>query len=174
MSRTLMIALAAVATLGTAGEAAAQLSAQTPVNIRLVRPVRILSVQDLNFGVLFMPASSGTAVVAANGERTLTGMTAYTGTPKNALFTIDGDGGMLISVTWPTQVTVSGKAGTVSAGQSMTVAMVDDGQGNVRTLGGGPGDLGALPFGLGGSVSMSSTQVPGIYQGTVTVNVAYN
>lgn len=154
--------VALVAALAVAAPArAASVSAVTAVNV--VKPVALTKLQDMDFGTLTFAGFAGTRTVAISrlGVLTCAADIVCSGAPRTARFNVTGTKQMTILLTY--------SGGTLSNGTD-TIPFTADGQATMSlTNSGSPG----TNFDVGGSLSISSTLVGGLYTGTMTVTAEY-
>ena len=175
MSRSLKIALAAVALSVIAAPALAQTSAtqSTTASATIVQPITLTKNSDLAFGSVVKP-TSGTNTVTINettGARTKTGAgdaALATSTTSRAAFSVGGEGGQTFSITVPSTATMTRSGGS----ETLTVNLVKTGTSG--TLSGSIGSAGTASFGVGGNFDVDSTTVSGAYSGSFNTTVAYN
>lgn len=138
------------------------------------RAVSITKHSDLQFGTIVRP-SVGTGRVTlseASDDRTVTGTNAVplpSPAPARATYTVDGEGGRIISVDVPASFAMSrvGGGGTLTVSTSKTI-------GATVTLSGSLGAAGSASFGVGGSFELGSDTASGSYVGNFAVTVQYN
>jgi hypothetical protein len=122
----------------------------------------------LNFGRLIRPTSaSGTAVIGPDdGQYYNSNIYAMpvSGAPSRVLFTATGEPSRTVSISIPGHFNL-----VRSGGGTLDVA--------VSSNAGGSGQLnssGTYAFGVGGSISVSTSTLTGVYSGSFAVSVAYN
>jgi spore coat protein U-like protein len=174
--RPALLALAALALIGLAGQRAVHAASTTASATAVVlTPMAITKHADLVFGNVV--AGNGVVTVSTAGARTLTGGTPLVSgvTAAAARFDVTGDTsqGFAITVTPPANL-ISGSDtlpftwfGEVSA--TTTPAGVTSGQPATGTL-----TSGAAYIFMGGTVTVGAAQPTGTYTGTITVQVEYN
>jgi hypothetical protein len=169
--KTLIIAATALAALATATSASAQATSSNPratANARLIKPLTLTRVQDLNFGTIVMGTLNANETVSMDLAGALTcgssGNLTCAATGQTARFTITGTQGQ--------QVTVSAPAGgfplTGSNGGTLTFTPSLPG---TLTLGnsGAPGNT----FSVGGNIVIAANQQDGVYTGQIDIQVNY-
>ncbi|MGE8136463.1 DUF4402 domain-containing protein [Novosphingobium subterraneum] len=138
---------------------------------KVIRPVSIAKMQDLQFGAVTRPTSGSGAVTLTPG-----GVASVSGTNVRrfpapaataAQFTVSGEGGQAVTVSVPTTMTLSGSGGSVTA----TLTNIGGGP---QVLSGSTGSVGTVNVSVGGSVPLSGSSALGTLTGTVTVMVQYN
>ncbi len=159
-------ALAALTLAATPALAApAEPARQATATARIVKPLTLTWVQDMDFGTVTLVDQGPTTItVAQNGTRTCPG-TAVTcsGTSAAASYRITGTNNQLVTVN-SGNVTMTGPAGstplllTVNAPPSVNLSN----SGNAGTN-----------FSIGGSIAVAGTQAEGTYTGTFAVTVEY-
>jgi hypothetical protein len=164
-------ALAAVAAAAPAFATENGTSVTATASLNISSPLTVSKNSDLVFGTVTRPSSGNGQVVidAQNGNRNVTGnATAVTGgdnpTPTRALFTVYGEANRNITVTVPSNMTMTRQGGS----ETIPVTL------NSSMGGGQVGSNGSATFGVGGQLTLSSSTVPGGYSGTFQVTVAYN
>lgn len=170
------LASAAIAAgLMVGGSAFAQSAANTDSasasgSVTIVRPVTITKTSDLAFGRIVKPrtgmgtvsiANSSNSVVAGSGAVALSGITT-----SRAAFTVDGEGGQVVTTSIPSTMTLSGN------NDSITVNLSPD-FGSTVTLSGSSASAGSATLNVGGSFDLASSRASGAYTGSFTVSVAY-
>ncbi len=154
---------------------AADDSATASANV--IAPIQITKIADLVFGD-FAPGTGGTVTVSTSGARTATGPVLSTaGTaPSAARFNVLGEANATFSITYSGDTELTNTTG--GGGETMLLTRHSDLTGTGTIAGEvSSGTLGAGGTGsiyVGGTLAVSATQVPGNYQGTVTVTVEYN
>ncbi|MBA3511239.1 DUF4402 domain-containing protein [Sphingomonas sp.] len=138
---------------------------QATATARIVKPLSLTWVQDLDFGtVTLVDAGPTTVTVALDGSRTCPG-TAVTcsGASTAAKYKITGTNNQTVTVN-SSNVSMTGPAGstplllTVNAPASVAL-------GNSGSTG--------TEFAIGGSISVAGSQAEGTYIGTFAVTVNY-
>lgn len=171
--KTIFYAAAAVAALSAAVPAAAQSSAvsanpRATANARLIKPLTLTALRNLDFGTIVMGTLTANETVSINGAGTVTcgtsGNLACSGTPQSAQYRITGTQGQVVNVSSaaPSYTLNGSNGGTLSFVPSLPSAI---------TLGnsGSPGN----EFTVGGSIVIGSSTVDGVYAGQIDVQVAY-
>ncbi|WP_295529809.1 DUF4402 domain-containing protein [Novosphingobium sp. Chol11] len=133
----------------------------------IIRPIAIVAVASLRFGVIARPSTAGTLTVSTTGAVSTTGgVTGSNAINQGALaartgtFRVTGDPGRSFVVVLPPTATV-----TTSAG-SMNISLF--------TVGALPGSTsGTLDIAVGGTLSVSAAQTPGAYSGTYRITATY-
>ena len=171
-SRKLLIAGAAaisLAAMASSAFAQASSSATATAGIKLIAPLKVQQVSDLNFGTVTTGAGSVSIAASAGAKTTVGGASAVvaSSTQTPAHFTITGEASQAISWTGSsTSVPLTG----------MTNAMSVIYPWGTGTLTGAPSSLGAATYELyvGGSQTIDAADAVGNHTGTITVAVAYN
>jgi Domain of unknown function (DUF4402) len=164
MKKTLIGAaiVAAVAFTQTANAQSA--SAPFAAKARIVTPISIAWVSDMNFGDVV--AGAGTVVLTPAGGRSVTGGTNL-GNPLGvsaATFTVSGQANSTYSIGFPPAATIASGANTM----------------NVGTFTSTPTPTGLLSAGgtqtlnLGATLTVAAAQATGSYTGNFNVSVNYN
>lgn len=145
-------------------------SATATGSVTIIRPLTITKNSDLAFGRIVQPrtgtgtvtlANTGNSVVAAAGAVALSGITT-----SRAQFTVDGEGGQVVTTSIPSSVTLTSGSATIP------VTLAPD-FGSTVTLSGALAAAGSSTLNVGGSFNLPNTQTPGAYTGSFTVTVAY-
>lgn len=157
----LPFALIATAALAATPATAATATASTTVNV--YKAVVISKLQDLDFGTLVISGFTGTKaiVMARTGVVTCATSIVCSGTTKQARFNVQGSNNQVV------QLTVTGT--TLSNGTD-SIPFAPDSQSTITMINSGaPG----INFDVGGTLTVSSTQVGGTYSGTINVTADY-
>lgn len=136
-----------------------------PVHIRLIAPIALSKVQDLDMGIVIPGVSAGSVMLdAATGAQGITGGVVYaspsgqaaqfaaTGQPSHP-FTISLSG---------SPITLTGPGGTMS----LTLSASPSGSSIFS-------GVGTAALNVGGTLSVNANQPDGDYTGTFTLTVAY-
>lgn len=140
---------------------AAQTTAVTTVKV--VRPVSISKLQDMDFGTLSFAGFTGSRTITLSpaGALTCAADIVCSGAPKQAQFNVQGTNRMVVLITY--------SGGTLSNGVD-SIPFVVDGPASITMVNSGaPG----LNFDVGGALTISPTLVGGVYSGTMTVTADY-
>ena len=136
---------------------------------RIVKPLVLTWVQDMNFGTI-LQSGTGTwsgAAVKVNLDGTLTCTNANvvcSGTVSTARYNVVGTNNQKVNITAPNFDLTNANDGTKLA------LTVDKGAGFVTMPNSGTS---GVNFDLGGSISIDSTTTGGVYTGTFDVTVDY-
>lgn len=166
--------------LHTAAAAAALLLSATPAlavgpsdknataTARIIKPLTLTFVQDLNLGTIMLGAGTwtGETVGLTSGGAFSCSMVNVTcsGTKQVAKYKVTGTNNQTVTVTAP-NVTLKNQNDLTK-----TLLMTVDNPGSVALN--NSGNTG-VEFALGGSISVDSTTVDGVYLGTFNVTVDY-
>ncbi|AHI30246.1 hypothetical protein AU14_17300 [Marinobacter similis] len=154
---------------------AADDSATASANV--IAPIQITKTADLVFGD-FAPGVGGTVTVSTSGARTATGpiLSASGASSSAAQFDVVGEANATYSISYSGDTALTNTTG--GGGETMLLTRHSDltGAGAIagEVTSGTLGITGTQSIYLGGTLAVSGTQVPGSYQGTVTVTVEYN
>jgi hypothetical protein len=169
--KKLIIAAAGLAAVTAATPAAAQAVSSSPratANARLIKPLTLTALRNLDFGTIVMGTLSGNETVSVSGANAVvcgsSGNLTCSGTAQSAQYRITGTQGQLVNVSSATPTySLSG-----SNGGSLTFTPSLPGQ---ITLGnsGSPGN----DFVVGGSIVIGSATQDGVYSGQIDIQVAY-
>jgi hypothetical protein len=152
---------------------AAPASAQTAnlkanASARLIKPLTLTAERDLNFGTIVMGAVTANEAVTISGSGAVTcgtsGALTCTGQPQSALYRVNGTQGQVVTVSSaaPSFVLNGPNGATLSFVPSFpaTVTLANSGATGTE-------------FTVGGSVTISSSTVDGLYSGQIEIQVAY-
>ena len=136
---------------------------------KIITPIEIAKVNgaDLKFGNIIANEAIGTVSVTAEGVVSYSGVAAPStpGDIQQAQFKVDGQAGMLYTITLPTSATIKDENGTGS-NEMIINAFAHNA---TQTLTGG-----TETFGVGAVLNVAASQPAGDYQGDFTVTVNYN
>lgn len=170
MTKLIKIAAAAAVAFAVSTPAsAAPVSAATPpqASARIVRPLTLTATGSLNFGTIVMNGLTASRTISLDAAGVLDcagGSTEVvcSGATSVPTYNVRGTNNMV--------VTVIKNTSTLSNGAGGTLTLTPVGQNTVTlTNSGAPG----TDFGIGGSISIATTQAEGLYTGTVDVQVDY-
>ena len=167
MSRRLTFAIALIV-LSIASIASAQSSATATASAsaRVLTPIAIARITDLNFGTL-VPGSGGTVIVTPGGVRSATGgISLISSAVSAATFNVTGEVSTPYTITLPASILITN---TVTPTQQMTVDTFASNPSGTGTLSG----LGAQSLAVGATLHVTASQPSGLYTGTFNVTVAY-
>lgn len=155
-----------------AGPALAQ-SASADGTATIIDQFAVTKNSDLLFGTIVLPSSGSNTITinSSDGSRSLTGggnATTVGGGNARAAFTIAGDGGQGFTITVPDDFSLSRSGGTE------TILVTLTGSATGGTTSGTPGNPGTATFGVGGSFPVTTSTLPGLYEGSFTVIVDNN
>lgn len=171
--KNMLLAAAVLVAVAAASPAAAQ--SQTSANpraqagARLIKPLQLTALRDLNFGTIVMGTISGDQTVSINGAGTVTcgatgGGLTCAGSPTSGAYRIVGTQGQVVTISSaaPTFPLTGSNTGTLTFTPTFPTSL---------TLGnsGSPGN----DFNVGGSVVINSSTVDGVYSGQIDIQVAY-
>jgi hypothetical protein len=172
LRRHLLTATVVAAALAAAGSACAQSSANvsTTGSATIFQPIAISKTADLVFGTIVRPLTGSGAVTinASTGARTVDPGVGQLGSGfHQASYTVTGEGGQAFNIGIPTGFTMTRTGGS----ETLTVNLASSVASG--TLSNALGTQGTLPFGVGGTLTVTNTTASGAYQGTFTVTVNY-
>lgn len=170
--KKILVAAAAMAAFAAATPAAAQSATganpKANANARLIKPLTLTAIRDLNFGTIVLGtltanetvSVSGAGVVTCGGGVNLT----CTGSPTSAGYRITGTQGQTVQISSAAASfpLTGSNGGTLNLVPSFPTSLV---LGNS----GAPGN----DFSVGGSVVITSTTPDGVYSGQIDIQVAY-
>lgn len=137
----------------------------------VARGISVARNNDLVFGRVVSPSSSGTIIISPAGAVSGTLFRLPGGPARSAArFTVSGEGGQSISINIPANVTMSNGANTLSVVTSNDLV----GSPTSQTLSGAVNSTGTRVFNVGGTVTVPAATPAGTYSGTLTVTVSYN
>lgn len=124
----------------------------------------------LDFGSVVRPASGSQTVTVSpsTGARTVTGGGGGGGSPKRASYLLKGEGGLAISISQDTGMTLNRTGGGGSIPVTLTHTPFP------TALGGSVGFEGSASFYTGGSFTVTSATPMGEYTGSFSTTVNYN
>jgi len=163
--RGLLLAATTALVLSVPRESAAGGSGPSILRLRIVHPITITKLADLEFGRLSAGAAGGTAVISATGLRSVTGdVVEEGGTIGAAEFEVGGHQLLDYDIILPSSTVIS------NGGNSMTVdTFTTDKPGNVGDI--PPGNTDS--FKVGATLTVGASQAAGAYTGTFDVTVVY-
>jgi hypothetical protein len=140
----------------------------------VTRALGLTGTGALNFGWIAAPSATGaTGNVAIDSDndglagRHLSGLFAFdTPIPSRVVMTATGDPGRQISISIPHSIFV-----TRSGSSDKLEVTMSSNAGSTANLN---SSTGIFSFGIGGSINVSHTTPPGLYNGSFVVSVAYN
>ena len=135
---------------------------------RIVKPLTLTWVQDLDLGTIVLGAGTWTGAMVSimrNGAFSCTNANVTcSGATKQAQYKVTGTNNQTVQVNAPDVVLTNQNDNT------KTLLMTVD---NPGTLALGNSGTSGLTFGLGGSITVDSTTTDGTYSGTFNVTVNY-
>jgi spore coat protein U-like protein len=177
--RAIKLALASALALGGAaisGQSFAAADTAVATSTVIV-PIAIAKVADLSFGK-FAPGAGGTVTISTSGARTVSGVipSAIGSTLSAARFNITGDADATYSISHSGTAVLTNTTGAgnetmaLTKYSDLTAGNATSGTAAAGTLSAG----GTQSIYVGGQLAVASTQVAGVYTGTVIVTVEYN
>jgi len=149
-------------------------SATATGSTTIIQPVTVSKTSDLVFGRVVRPGSGSDTVSITNASDAVTASSglafpiATAGvTTSRAKFTVAGEGGQTVALNIPATFSMTG------AGSPIVVTLSSDKTGS-QALGGSLGSSSSIDLNVGGSFTLDSSQVTGVYSGSFTVSAAYN
>ena len=163
-----LAALAAVATIVATPAVAAPTSAN-PVayaNVKILKPLQLKRVRDLDFGTIVVGTVVGTDTVSITQAGVLTcgsgGQLTCSGTPQSGQYNVQGTNNQVVSILTA--------ASSLSNGASGSITFTPSAPANITlTSSGIPGDN----FSVGGSIALTAATPEGLYTGVMNVTVDY-
>lgn len=161
MTRLCLLLSFAAAALIAAPASAAQITAVT--SVKVVKPVSLTKLRDLDFGSLAFGSFTGTRTVALSQGNVLTCAAdiVCSGVAQTARFNIKGSNRLT--------VVISVTGGTLSNGTDSIPFTPDAPSTVVLPNSGNQGS----DFDIGGSINLDPNLVGGIYSGTLTITADY-
>jgi hypothetical protein len=176
-----LLAAAALAPLPALAQQGDDATAQTLISIQ--EPGSITNTQDMHFGQIIQPNAPGTVILApgASSTCTTTGGLVRSGLCRAAGFSIFGrrNWRTRIRETNGGTVTLTGPGGATMTMDTITIAysgMSPSNGANGWNLGRYNIDSGngIANFWLGGRLNVGAAQAPGVYHGTLVVQIQFN
>lgn len=183
MKKTILFA-AIVLMAGFSTTAMAQTSATvtaTAAGAKLIVPMTLTQTSPLHFGTITLPdGTGGTVLLSTANARTFTGAgviaSAVAPLQTNAAYNVTGTQNVTYALTLPTAITVTETVGS-TATMIINALTVKFGTNAEKTAVAATSVLsaeGTDNFIVGGTLTVASAQVAGIYAGTFPVTVDYN
>jgi hypothetical protein len=166
MRNTLRFAIIG-ATLGAVSFASAAQAATTATanaSAEVLSTLTLSATSALSFGQI-AANTGGSVTVNADSTVASSGGLVSTGTRAPAGFSVTGTPGANVVLTLPTSATLTRSGGT----ETMAIAGFNSNPGGTFQLGG----TGTADFAIGGTLTVASGQVAGVYNGTFSVAVEY-
>lgn len=167
-----LAAIAAVATIVATPAFAAPVAAdpKATATARILRPLTLSRVRDLNFGTIVVGAIAGAETVSVSQAGAIgcgsSGNLTCSGTVQSAQYNVRGTNNMQVNIT----AVASNLTNSTSGGSETLVFTPSAPASLVLTNSGAPGSN----FNVGGSISVTPTTVDGLYSGDIEVTVDYN
>lgn len=179
----LPLAAALASLAATPAQAQFQDSETAETQAIILEPGSILKVDDMNFGQI-VPSTTGgsvTMTAAPSPTCTATGGMVHSGLCRAARFSIRGirQQRVRIRMTGGSTVTLTGPGGATMTLNSITILAV----GMTSVTGGAGWNLGnyridtqsgIADFYLGGRLNVAAMQAPGVYNGTINIQIQFN
>ena len=163
MFRRIVLTLIAVSLSATAF---AQSSATATANAtaKILTPIAIAKLTDLNFGTLVSGPAPGTVIVDPAGTRTASGgVSLVSSSPTAAQFNVTGQGSTAYTIAVPGSISITNGTDTMVVN---TFTSNPSGTGTLSALG-------AQQLNVGATLNVAASQASGNYTGTFNVTVAY-
>lgn len=152
--------------------------------VAVVTSMSLVKTKDMNFGRIAPQPLAGTIVLnPADNTCTATGGVIHVGTCQAAEFGGMGARRMIVRLTLPTSITLTGPGGTMlintitrDVAPDLEQASPGNGNGNGNGLQNRyriVSDSGIYSFTVGGTLQVGTNQAPGVYTGTFDVTAAY-
>jgi len=149
------------------GAPAGAVTQNASVNANVVKPLTLVAEQNLDLGTVTLPNGSwsgATVGISRAGVFTCSAKVICTGATTAASFNVTGTNRMNVLVSAPNVTLVNQNDNT------QTLTLVVDSPTQVALP--NSGNQG-VAFNVGGSITLNSTTVSGIYKGTINVTVDY-
>lgn len=160
-----LAAVGALAAASFATSAQAATTATATANAEVLSSLTVVSTADLQLGQI-AANTGGTVTVNADSTVASSGALISTGTRSPAAFDVVGSPSALVVVTLPSAAVDLTR---VSGTETMSLSGFNTAPNGAFTL-----DVaGAGSFTVGGTLTVGSGQVPGLYTGTFSVSVEY-
>lgn len=159
-------ALTLVATPALAAPVAA--SPKAKASAKIVRPLTLSAVRDLNFGTIVVGTLTAAQTVSVSQGGVLSGCTGAltcSGTVASAEYNVTGTKAITVNVA----KTASNLTNTTSGGNETLAFTPDAPLTHTLANSGSPGSN----FNVGGSITLTSATVDGLYVGDIEVTVDY-
>jgi Mat/Ecp fimbriae major subunit len=150
-------AVAALAFTATTAEAA---TATGTARAKILRPITVTAVDDLQFGTIITGAAASTVDISTAGARTCGAGLVCSGATTAGSFNITGTTGQTVTISVPASVSLT------SGANSMTASLTASAATAVLVAN-------AASFTVGGSLAVGANQADGDYTGTYTATVNY-
>jgi hypothetical protein len=171
--RMTLAASVAALTLTSAPAVAAPTGANpaAQARARIVKPLTLVAVADLNFGDIVVQ-DAGTATIDMNGVITCTVSLACAATGTAAEYTVTGTNNQVVTVTKPnaTLTNTDGSGATLTLVLNGAAAGPNSGPTTVQLPNSG---VNGANFTLGGSIAIAASTREGLYEGDLNVTVDY-
>lgn len=163
MRNTLRIALVGAA-LSAVSFASAASAATANASAEVLTTLTLTANSSLNFGQI-AANTGGSVTVNADSTASSSGTLISTGTRAPAGFTVTGTPNANVVLTLPTSATLTRSGGT----ETMSISGFNANPAGAFQL----GSTGSSNFSIGGTLTVASGQVAGVYNGTFSVSVEY-
>ncbi|HEY0141981.1 MAG TPA: DUF4402 domain-containing protein [Thermoanaerobaculia bacterium] len=167
MFRRIALTVVAVSLFATAAFAQTSATATANASARVLTPITITKLADLNFGSLVAGPLAGTVVVDPASARTATGGVSLVNSAFGAAqFNVTGEPLTAYTITLPNAIQITH---TTNNALSMVVNTFTSDPSGTGTL----SALGAQQLNVGATLNVGANQGSGLYTGTFNVTVAY-
>lgn len=162
-----IVAISAAAAAACSGAPASAATINAQAKAKVVKPLAIESVQDLDLGTILLGTgtwSGATVHLSQSGALTCPAPLTCSGVPQVAIYNIAGSNGQTIVISAPNVMLVN------QTNPSSTLTLTPDAPAAIQlTNSGNPGTN--IP--IGGSITLDSTTADGVYAGTFNVTADY-
>lgn len=186
--RAVRAALALLACAPLAAPALAQPVTETAqARVAVMAPGTMARLQDMDFGVMAQPAVAATVVLTPLATPTCGASAGLvrTGTCRSADFAVMGRKNWIVRIREMNNgtVTLTGPGGATMTVTNLTMRVVSLASAAGNAGGNAPGILGRYRitdnsgmgrFSIGGTLNIGANQAPGVYSGTLVMQVQFN
>jgi hypothetical protein len=165
--RPATIAAIAAATAAAFGASASAATINAQAKAKVVKPLTIQSVQDLDLGSILLGTgtwSGATVHLAQSGALTCPAPLTCSGATQVAMYNVAGSKGQTVTIDVPGVTMVN------QSNPAMTLTLVPD---NPVTIVLSNSGKSGTNFSIGGSITLDSTTADGTYVGTFNVTADY-
>lgn len=165
LNKSKIALMGAIAAAGMVSNAANAATVSATAEVDILAAVTVTQTAGLDFGVIAAAAVPGTVTIAAaDGTRTCSAGLACAGGPQRGAFAVTGANGLTITVTVDPATTLDDGAGP---GAAMSLSL------NASTATVVGAGTTAVPFHVGGVLTVGAAQAAGTYTGTYNVSADY-
>ncbi len=165
--RIAIAAALAAATAAAFGAPATAASINAQAKAKVVKPLTIQSVQDLDLGTVMLATgtwSGATVQLSQSGALTCSAPLTCSGTTQVAMYNVTGSKGQTVNIDVPDLTLVN------QSNPAATLKLVPDSPATITLTNSGKA---GTTFSIGGAISLNSTTAAGTYTGTFNVTADY-